>query len=58
MVALGQATKAGQSVPFAELSANGGASWQEAPFGSAVTGIGVTATQQSQQPVVVSAAAG
>ena len=124
VVALGQATKAGQSVPFAELSADGGASWQEAPFGSAgpgtavtaltassggftaatqsggpgqqdaqiwtsatgsawtpaqvsglsgggaheiaalissgsaVTGIGVTATQQSQQPVVVSAAAG
>jgi Protein kinase domain len=124
VVALGQATKAAQSVPFAELSANGGASWQEAPFGSAgpgtavtaltagsggftaasqsgapgqqdaqiwtsatgsawtpaqvsglsgggaheiaalissgsaVTGIGLTATQQSQQPVVVSAAAG
>ena len=124
VVALGQATKAGQSVPFAELSADGGASWQEAPFGSAgpgtavtaltassggftaasqsggpgqqdaqiwtsatgsawtpaqvsglsgggaheiaalissgsaVTGIGVTATQQSQQPVVVSAAVG
>jgi hypothetical protein len=124
VVALGQATNAGQSVPFAELSTDGGASWQEAPFGSAgpgtavtaltassggftaatqsggpgqqdaqiwtsatgsawtpaqvsglsgggaheiaalissgsaVTGIGVTATQQSQQPVVVSAAAG
>ena len=124
VVARGQATTAGQSVPFAELSADGGASWQEAPFGSAgpgtavtaltassggftaasqsggpgqqdaqiwtsatgsawtpaqvsglsgggaheiaalissgsaVTGIGVTATQQSQQPVVVSAAAG
>jgi hypothetical protein len=43
VVALGQATKAGQSVPFAELSANGGASWQEAPFGSAGPGTAVTA---------------
>jgi hypothetical protein len=32
VVALGQATKAGRSVPFAELSANGGASWEEKPF--------------------------
>jgi hypothetical protein len=124
VVALGQATKAGQSVPFGELSADGGASWQEVPFGpagpgtvitaltadsggftaasqtggpgqqdaqiwtssagsawvtvqvsgltgggaheiaalvssgSAVTGIGLTATQQGQQPVTVSLAAG
>lgn len=43
VVALGQATKAGQSVPFAELSANGGASWQEKPFGSAGPGVAVTA---------------
>jgi hypothetical protein len=42
-VALGQATKAGRSVPFAELSANGGASWREAPFGSAGPGTAVTA---------------
>lgn len=43
VVALGQATKAGRSVPFAELSANGGASWQEKPFGSAGPGVTVTA---------------
>ena len=43
VVALGQATKAGRSVPFAELSANGGASWQEAPFGSAGPGTAVAA---------------
>jgi hypothetical protein len=30
-------------VPFAELSANGGASWQEAPFGSAGPGTAVAA---------------
>ena len=47
VVALGQATKAGQSVPFAELSANGGASWQEAPFGSAGPGTAVTALTAS-----------
>ena len=43
VVALGQAAKAGRSVPFAELSANGGASWQEKPFGSAAPGVTVTA---------------
>ena len=43
VVALGQETKAGTSVPFAELSADGGASWQEAPFGSAGPGTAVTA---------------
>jgi hypothetical protein len=43
VVALGQQTKAGQAVPFAELSADGGASWQEAPFGSAGPGTAVTA---------------
>jgi hypothetical protein len=42
VVALGQTTKAGQSVPFAELSGNGGASWQEKPFGSAGPGVAVT----------------
>ena len=35
VVALGQETKAGEAVPFAELSTDGGASWQEEPFGSA-----------------------
>jgi hypothetical protein len=43
VVALGLATKAGPSVPFAEFSADGGASWQEAPFGSAGPGTAVTA---------------
>jgi Protein kinase domain len=43
VVALGQATTAGRSVSFAELSANGGASWQEKPFGSAGPGVAVTA---------------
>jgi hypothetical protein len=43
VVALGQATKAGRSVPFAELSANGGASWLEKPLGSAGPGVTVTA---------------
>jgi hypothetical protein len=47
VVALGQATKADQSVPFAELSANGGASWQEKPFGSAGPGVAVTALTAS-----------
>jgi hypothetical protein len=47
VVALGQATKAGRSVPFAELSANGGASWQEKPFGSAGPGVAVTAVTAS-----------
>jgi Protein kinase domain len=47
VIALGRATKAGQSVPFAELSANGGASWQEAPFGSAGPGTVVTALTAS-----------
>jgi hypothetical protein len=73
VVAQGQETKAGEAVPFAELSTDGGASWQEAPFGSAgpgtvvtalvasgsaVTGVGSIATQQAQQPVTVSLAAG
>jgi hypothetical protein len=43
VVALGQATKAGRTVPFAELSADGGASWQEKPFGPAAPGVTVTA---------------
>lgn len=30
-------------MPFAELSADGGASWQEKPFGSAAPGVTVTA---------------
>ena len=60
VVALGQQTKAGQAVPFAELSADGGASWQEAPSGSAgpdtvVTALtagsgGFTAATQSGAP--------
>jgi serine/threonine protein kinase len=32
VVALGQEIKAGRSVPFAEQSADGGASWQQVPF--------------------------
>jgi hypothetical protein len=47
VVALGQATKAGRFVPFAELSANGGASWQEKPFGSTGAGVAVTALTAS-----------
>jgi hypothetical protein len=43
VVALGQETKAGESVPFAEFSPDGGASWQNAPFGSARPGTAVTA---------------
>jgi protein kinase-like protein len=43
VVVLGQAAQAGRSVPFAELSADGGASWQEKPFGSAAPGVTVTA---------------
>ena len=43
VVALGQETKAGQAVPFAEFSTDGGASWQEGPFGSAGPGTAVTA---------------
>ena len=43
VVALGVQTKAGEHLPFAEFSANGGASWQEAPFGSAGPGTAVTA---------------
>ena len=43
VVALGQETKAGQAVPLAEFSADGGASWQEGPFGSAGPGTAVTA---------------
>ena len=47
VVALGLQTKAGRSVPFAELSADGGASWQERPFGSAGPGVAVTALTAS-----------
>ena len=43
VVALGVQTKAGQTLPFAELSADGGASWQEDSFGSAGRDIAVTA---------------
>jgi hypothetical protein len=43
VAALGLATKPGESVPFAEFSADRGASWQEAPFGSAGPGTAVTA---------------
>jgi len=32
VVALGQEIKAGRSAPFAEQSADGGASWQQVPF--------------------------
>ena len=47
VVALGLQTKAGRSVPFAELSADGSASWQERPFGSAGPGVAVTALTAS-----------
>jgi Protein kinase domain len=43
VVALGVQTKADGSVPFAEFSTDGGASWQEAPLGSAGPGTTVTA---------------
>jgi hypothetical protein len=43
VVALGIQTKAGGSVPFAEFSTDGGASWQEAPLGAARPGTAVTA---------------
>jgi hypothetical protein len=43
VVALGVQTKAGGSAPFTEFSTDGGASWQEAPFGSAGPGTAVTA---------------
>jgi hypothetical protein len=43
VLALGQDTKPDGSVPFAELSSNGGASWQEVPFGSTGPGTVVTA---------------
>ena len=43
VVALSQETKAGEPVPFAEFSTDGGASWQEPPFGSAGPGTAVTA---------------
>ena len=45
VVALGQATVPGQTgtVPFAELSADGGRTWQRAPFGPAGPGTTVTA---------------
>ena len=47
VVALGLADEGGRSVPFAELSADGGASWQERPFGSAGPGVAVTALTAS-----------
>jgi hypothetical protein len=45
VVALGQATVPGQigTVPFAELSADGGRTWQRAPFGTSRPGTTVTA---------------
>jgi hypothetical protein len=45
VVALGQATVTGQAgtVPFAELSADGGRTWQRVPFGPARPGTVVTA---------------
>jgi Protein kinase domain len=43
VVALGQETKGGESVPFTEFSPDGGASWQRAPFGSAGPGTVITA---------------
>ncbi len=43
VVAVGQLAKAGQSVPFAELSSDGGASWEQERFGSAGPGVMVTA---------------
>jgi len=45
VVALGQATIPNQigTVPFAELSADGGRTWQRAPFGTSRPGITVTA---------------
>ena len=43
MVALSQETKAGEPVPFAEFSTDGGASWQEPPFCWAGPGTAVTA---------------
>jgi hypothetical protein len=60
VVALGRETKAGQPAPFAGISTDGGASWQEVPFGSAGPGTaataltagsgGFTAASQSGQP--------
>jgi hypothetical protein len=47
VVALGVQTKAGGAVPFAEFSTDGGASWQEAPLGSAGPGTTVTALTAS-----------
>ena len=43
VVALGQETTAGGTVPFAEMSANGGASWQRVLSGPSGTGTVVTA---------------
>ena len=43
MAALGQETTAGGTVPFAELSADGGASWQQVPFRSPGPDASVTA---------------
>jgi Protein kinase domain len=43
VVALGVQTRSGQTLPFAELSADGGASWQEDSFGSASRDTAVTA---------------
>jgi Protein kinase domain len=58
VVALGQGTTAGGTMPFAELSTDAGASWQRVPFGSAGTVVtalaagsgGFTAATQSGVP--------
>ena len=43
VVALGQAITAGGPVPFAELSADGGASWRQVPFSTPGPGTVITA---------------
>lgn len=69
VVALGQEIKAGAAVPFAEQSANAGASWRQVPFsppgpgtvitaltadsGAAVTGVEAVQTQAGQQFAVL-----
>jgi hypothetical protein len=58
VVATGQATKAGASVPFAELSADGGASWREKPFGSAGPGVAVTALTASSEAFTAASQSG
>jgi hypothetical protein len=47
VVALGQDTSTGGTAPFAEMSSDGGASWQRVPFGTAGTGTLVTALTAS-----------